>query len=59
MPHLKAMHNIVSKDPPLVKGNSEAFTNFISSCLQKKPKDRASSRQLLEHPFLKKEGNGR
>ncbi len=42
-----------------MKGNSEAFTNFISSCLQKKPKDRASSRQLLEHPFLKKEGNGR
>lgn len=59
MPHLKAMHNIVSKEPPIVKGNSEALTSFINACLQKKPKDRSSSKQLLEHQFIQKAEGGR
>lgn len=59
MPHLKAMHNIVSKDPPVVKGVSEVLGSFINACLQKRPKDRASSKQLLEHQFLQKAEGGK
>ena len=59
MPHLKAMHNIVSKPPPQVKGFSESLCHFISCCLQKDPKDRLSCKELLEHSFIGKSKNGR
>lgn len=44
MPHLKAMHYIVSKPPPVLKGFSESLTHFVNSCLQKQPADRFSSK---------------
>lgn len=44
MPHLKAMHNIVSKDPPTLKGFSESLTHFVGCCLQKRPNDRLSAK---------------
>ena len=37
MPHLKAMHNIVTKMPPIPKGFSKDLTHFVSCCLQKEP----------------------
>jgi len=52
MPHIKAMHSIISKDPPILQGFSESLTHFISCCLQKDPKDRLSAKKLLEHSFM-------
>ena len=44
MPHLKAMHNIVSKEPPTLKNYSELLIHFVGCCLQKQPADRFSAR---------------
>lgn len=44
MQHLKAMHNIVSKEPPRIKNFSVNLCDFVSKCLQKNPKDRWSAK---------------
>ncbi|XP_057990796.1 mitogen-activated protein kinase kinase 2-like [Hevea brasiliensis] len=36
---------------------SPEFCSFISSCLQKDPKNRLSTRELLTHPFMNKYEN--
>ncbi len=59
MPHLKAMHNIVSKDPPVLHNYSETLAHFVGCCLQKKPSDRLSARELLDHKFLEKADKGK
>lgn len=59
MPHLKAMHFIVSKPPPVLKGFSESLTHFVSCCLQKEPNDRLSARELLDHRFMEQAEGGR
>lgn len=33
---------------------SPEFIDFLDSCLKRKPEDRATAQQLIEHPFLKK-----
>ncbi|MQL93184.1 hypothetical protein Taro_025826 [Colocasia esculenta] len=45
---------IVLQPPPYAPSDmfSEEFCSFISSCVQKEPKDRKSALELLEHPFL-------
>ncbi|XP_042751358.1 mitogen-activated protein kinase kinase 6 isoform X1 [Lactuca sativa] len=47
---------IVSKPPPAAPSDqfSPEFCSFISSCIQKEPKDRSSALELLSHPFIKK-----
>ena len=47
---------IVEGEPPLLEGScwSEEFKNFVKLCLVKKPRERASGKTLLEHPFLAK-----
>ncbi|XP_076917983.1 mitogen-activated protein kinase kinase 6-like [Bidens hawaiensis] len=47
---------IVSKPPPTAPPDqfSPEFCSFVSACIQKDPKDRASALDLLSHPFIKK-----
>lgn len=47
----------IVKDPaPSPPPSASAhFTHFISACLQKEPRQRASSTQLLQHPLLLRE----
>ncbi|XP_042513881.1 mitogen-activated protein kinase kinase 6 isoform X1 [Macadamia integrifolia] len=47
---------IVDKPPPSAPPDqfSPEFCAFISSCIQKDPRDRKSSLDLLNHPFIKK-----
>ncbi len=55
-PPLRALLLIVTKDPPTVKDPSKwsnTFLDFLSRCLQAEPSQRASSEELLHHPFLK------
>lgn len=45
---------IVEQPLPVAPSNqfSPEFCSFISSCLQKDPKDRHSARKLMAHPFI-------
>ncbi|KAK1418570.1 hypothetical protein QVD17_27715 [Tagetes erecta] len=47
---------IVAKPPPSAPSDqfSPEFCSFVSSCIQKDPKDRSSALDLLSHPFIKK-----
>ncbi|KAI3917721.1 hypothetical protein MKW98_021483 [Papaver atlanticum] len=47
---------IVGKPPPSAPPDqfSPEFCSFISCCIQKDPRDRMSSTDLLSHPFIKK-----
>ncbi|GLT48496.1 hypothetical protein SLA2020_221170 [Shorea laevis] len=47
---------IVRSPPPSAPSDqfSPEFCSFVSVCIQKSPRDRASSLDLLNHPFIKK-----
>ncbi|WCJ42597.1 Mitogen-activated protein kinase kinase 6 [Euphorbia peplus] len=47
---------IVERPPPSAPADqfSPEFCAFVSACIQKSPQDRASSLDLLSHPFIKK-----
>ncbi|KAK8319250.1 hypothetical protein V6Z12_A13G229900 [Gossypium hirsutum] len=47
---------IVEKPPPTAPSDqfSPVFCSFVSACIKKNPKERASSLDLLSHPFIKK-----
>ncbi|XP_010536835.1 PREDICTED: mitogen-activated protein kinase kinase 6 [Tarenaya hassleriana] len=47
---------IVESPPPTAPPNqfSPEFCSFVSACIQKDPRDRSSSLDLLRHPFIKK-----
>ncbi|XP_042392427.1 mitogen-activated protein kinase kinase 1-like [Zingiber officinale] len=47
---------IVDQPPPSAPSDqfSPEFCSFISACIQKDPKQRLSSLELLSHPFIKK-----
>ncbi|XP_022754951.1 mitogen-activated protein kinase kinase 6-like isoform X2 [Durio zibethinus] len=47
---------IVEKPPPTAAPDqfSPEFCSFVSACIQKNPRERASSLDLLSHPFIKK-----
>ncbi|PIN14343.1 Mitogen-activated protein kinase kinase (MAP2K) [Handroanthus impetiginosus] len=47
---------IVGSSPPSAPPDqfSPEFCSFISACIQKDPRDRSSSLELLSHPFIKK-----
>ncbi|KAE9588163.1 hypothetical protein Lal_00002906 [Lupinus albus] len=48
--------NIVQSPPPSAPSDqfSPEFCSFVSSCIQKDPRDRLTSLELLSHPFIKK-----
>ncbi|KAG5126825.1 hypothetical protein AAZX31_10G102800 [Glycine max] len=47
---------IVESPPPSAPPDqfSPEFCTFVSSCIQKDPRDRLTSLELLDHPFIKK-----
>ncbi|KAK8520410.1 hypothetical protein V6N12_004349 [Hibiscus sabdariffa] len=47
---------IVEKPPPTAPSDqfSPEFCSFVSACIKKNPRERASSLDLLNHPFIKK-----
>ncbi|KAH9762667.1 mitogen-activated protein kinase kinase 6 [Citrus sinensis] len=47
---------IVESPPPTAPPDqfSPEFCSFVSACIQKDPRDRSSSLDLLSHPFIKK-----
>ncbi|XP_073076621.1 serine/threonine-protein kinase TAO1-like [Manis javanica] len=53
----RALYLITRNKPPTLQSNewSSSFRNFVESCLQKNPKDRPTSKELLKHPFLLRE----
>ncbi|XP_077217580.1 MAP kinase kinase 6 [Tasmannia lanceolata] len=50
------LETIVDQPPPSAPPDqfSPEFCSFISACIQKDPRDRMSSLDLLSHPFIKK-----
>ncbi|KAH7290374.1 hypothetical protein KP509_30G045400, partial [Ceratopteris richardii] len=42
----------LDEDPPLPKSISDDARDFLLHCLQRNPKDRWTTSQLLQHPFL-------
>eukprot|EP01137_Pigoraptor_chileana_P012322 Opistho-2@4281 len=53
---MRAIFMIPTKPPPSFTHPekwSKAFVDFIAKCLVKNPEERASAKQLLEHPFIK------
>lgn len=58
MKHQQAMMSIVNREPPTLNRGSQELIDFVGSCLKKKPAERKSSRELLEHPFITAIGSG-
>lgn len=52
---MRVLYLIVKEPPPQLRGNgwSTEIRDFVSCCLQKDPKERASAKLLLEHPFIR------
>jgi len=53
---MRVLRMIPTLPPPTLKEPSKwskDFQDFLGKCLQSKPKDRASCKELLKHPFLK------
>eukprot|EP00262_Sarcandra_glabra_P002362 TRINITY_DN1263_c0_g1_i1.p1 TRINITY_DN1263_c0_g1~~TRINITY_DN1263_c0_g1_i1.p1 ORF type:complete len:355 (+),score=45.24 TRINITY_DN1263_c0_g1_i1:191-1255(+) len=50
------LETIVDQPPPSAPADqfSPEFCSFITACIQKEPRDRMSSLNLLSHPFIKK-----
>jgi len=55
-PPLRALFLIATHGAPSLKDPdnwSNTFKNFLGKCLELEPSERATAKQLLEHPFLK------
>ncbi|EPS37757.1 hypothetical protein H072_8550 [Dactylellina haptotyla CBS 200.50] len=52
--HARSIVAIGAKPPPRLPTDfSDEFQDFVATCLVKDPRARPTSRQLLDHPFLK------
>lgn len=52
------VQNVLESPPPTLSGDyfSTEFRDFLQSCLQKQPEDRASADTLLQSPWLQRCG---
>ncbi|CAK9784659.1 Pkinase-domain-containing protein [Cutaneotrichosporon oleaginosum] len=54
---MKALFQIPKLDAPRLEATYSAeFRSFVETCLQKDPKNRATARALLQHPFIRRAG---
>ncbi|KAJ3022605.1 Mitogen-activated protein kinase kinase kinase kinase 3 [Thoreauomyces humboldtii] len=57
---MRVLFMIPKLEPPKLKENSnwsDAFRDFLHTCLEKDPDKRPTADQLLQHPFMKPQGN--
>ncbi|BEI86132.1 hypothetical protein CcaverHIS002_0604190 [Cutaneotrichosporon cavernicola] len=55
---MKALFMIPKLDAPRLEGSySKDFRSFVEMCLQKEPKNRATAKALLQHPFIRRAGS--
>mmetsp|Transcript_16453 Transcript_16453/g.22838 ORF Transcript_16453/g.22838 Transcript_16453/m.22838 type:complete len:736 (+) Transcript_16453:109-2316(+) len=57
---MKVLKEIPKRPPPRLKEPhkwSKDFNEFVEMCLQKNPKDRATAKSLLKHPFVLRGSN--
>ena len=55
MNQMRVCFRITKSDPPTVldpRKWSKEFNDFLSKCLVKQPANRATSKELLDHPFI-------
>ncbi|KZV54585.1 mitogen-activated protein kinase kinase kinase YODA-like [Dorcoceras hygrometricum] len=50
---VQAMFNVLNRTPPIPETLSAEGKDFLQRCFQRKPEDRPSAVQLLDHPFLR------
>ena len=52
---MKVLFLIPKNPPPRLDGNfTKAFKDFVEVCLQRDPKERPTSKDLLRHPFIRR-----
>jgi len=57
IPSMRVIFMIPQRDPPKLENPdkfSPEFTDFLAVCLKMNPLERPTSKELLEHPFIKR-----